>query len=219
MQKYRLHRLDEAKPDREVGLVKAIAFLAKQKTGGPYVIVGDGQPGPQRNKSASLLKLRKRARNCDAHEFVEWHPDTGSQWRLKKLVPTTEVIETAGTDAIDAIWTAVYHRFNDQFGIVNLGIYANKPGEHSVSNAVDIGVSKPQSADDIHQAIIDIANFIRGAMLADMDDVATGLPVNGTIVMEQICDRGGTSWRYYSGTPHVSHVHTSGWPNPLPGWI
>jgi len=127
--------------------------------------------------------------------------------------------QTDGTPAIDLIWAAVFAEFNVKYGIVNLGICADKPGEHSLCNAWDIGVTKPQSAEAIHEAILDIANWLRNKMIQDMQSEPGGLPVNGVIVMEQFCSRDNTSWHYYDGTPHVSHVHVSGWPNPLPGWV
>lgn len=127
--------------------------------------------------------------------------------------------QTDGTPAIDLIWAAVFQEFNDRYGIVNLGICADKPGEHSICNAWDIGVSKARTDEAIHLAILDIGNWLRNRMLEDMQSEPGGLPVNGVIVMEQLCSRDNTNWRYYSGTPHVSHVHVSGWPNPLPGWV
>jgi hypothetical protein len=127
--------------------------------------------------------------------------------------------DTEGVDSIDLIYGAVMAEFNDKYGIVNLGICADKPGEHSVCNAWDIGVAKPQTTESIHSAILDIANWLRNGMLKAMDSEPGGLPVNGVIVMEQVCSRDNTSWHYYDGIPHVSHVHVSGWPNLVPGWV
>jgi hypothetical protein len=127
--------------------------------------------------------------------------------------------QTDGTPAIDIIWSAVFQQFNVKYGIVNLGICADKPGEHSICNAWDIGVTKPQTDEAIHSAILDIGNWLRNGMLNSMHVEPGGLPVNGVIVMEQTCSRDNSNWHYYDGTPHVSHVHVSGWPNPLPGWV
>jgi hypothetical protein len=127
--------------------------------------------------------------------------------------------QTDGTPAIDMIWAAVFQQFNVKYGIVNLGICADKPGEHSRCNAWDVGVSKPQTAEAIHSAILDIANWLRAKMLEAMGDGAQGLPVGGIIVMEQWCSRESTNWSHYTGEPHVSHVHVSGFPELVPGWI
>lgn len=128
-----------------------------------------------------------------------------------------ELVNTAGTDAIDRVWTATFEEFDSEYGIVNLGICADKPGEHHECNAWDIGVRKPRTADAIHHAILNIANWQK-------ENVGKGenLPIGGIIVMQQWCERSGggmTGWATYHGTPHVSHVHTSGWPSKVPGWI
>lgn len=223
MQKYRTFRLDmaEHKP-HEYGLARTILFLASRKTGPLYVIVDKDGPNPQRTKVASLRALTRRLRDATARTFFDWHPDTGPQFRVIKMHPKQDepVIDLDAAPSVDLIYSATYYRFNDKYGILNLGTRANKPGEHGTEppNAVDIGVSKPVSADAIHAAILEIANWQREQMLLDIEGEA-GLPLNGIIVMYQLCDRSSTTWRPYSGIPHVSHVHDSGWPNLLPGWV
>jgi hypothetical protein len=126
-------------------------------------------------------------------------------------------MDTPGTQAIDIIYNAVMNRFDDEYDIYNLGIYANKPGEHGKSNAWDIGVAKPKTATAIHNAILDIGNWLRSNVGKGED-----LPIEGIIVMEQWCERVGntmSTWRTYYGTPHVSHNHVSGSPGLVPGWI
>lgn len=219
MQKYRTYRLDMAEhKGKTYGLARTILYLASKPTAAPYVIVDADGPNPKRLKIPSLAALRRRLKNAAVHEKFDWVPDSGPIFRVRKMAETEEIIDTTGTDAIDEIWTAVFKRFDFEYGIVNLGICANKPGEHSKCNAVDIGVSKPKDSDAIHTAILDIAEFLRGEMIKDTQG-EPGLPVNGIIVMEQVCSRSESYWHYYSGVAHVSHVHVSGWPNPLPGWI
>lgn len=126
--------------------------------------------------------------------------------------------DTPGTPGIDLIWAFVMAEFDDKYGIVNLGICANKPGQHGKCNAWDPGVSKPGSADAIHMAVRDIARGIR----ANSNQLGAELPVNGIIVMYEWCERSGggmTEWFAYHGTPHVSHAHVSAWPSLVPGWI
>ena len=139
-----------------------------------------------------------------------------------KVVRVLEVelqpANTTGTPGIDLIWAAVFEEFDQKYGITNLGICANKPGQHGKCNAWDIGVSKPSSADAIHAAIRDIANWLRN----NARSKGLGLPLNGIIVMYEWCEQSGdwmTGWQAYHGTPHVTHVHLSATPSLVPGWI
>jgi len=125
--------------------------------------------------------------------------------------------QTDGTPGIDLIYGAVLDEFDDEYDIINLGICADKPGQHHDCNAWDIGVRKPHSADAIHQAILRIANWLRNNTFDGKK-----LPVLGIIVMSQWCERQSnsmSSWQTYHGVSHVSHVHTSASPSRAPGWI
>jgi len=132
-------------------------------------------------------------------------------------------IELGATDGVELIAGETWERFNDDYGLINMGTYANKPGEHGLHppNAIDIGVRKPNDADAIHRALVVIAEWQRSAS-QDRDHPLFDR-VNGIIRMYSICKYEGpgnmTSWYPYSGVPHVSHVHDSARPNPLPGWI
>lgn len=126
-------------------------------------------------------------------------------------------IPTTGNDRVDLFFGAVVDEFDSKFDIINMGALVNKPGQHGVGNAIDIGVRKPQSASAIHDAIEEIAEW-------EKRNVGQGLhlPVNGIIVMYKWCERRGDSmsaWFPYHGVGHVSHTHQSFVPNPLPGWI
>lgn len=144
----------------------------------------------------------------------------GPEFAFRRVQKSLQPTQTDGTPGIDMIWSAVFHEFDAKYGIVNLGICASKPGEHGVCNAWDIGVSKPQTAEAIHAAILDIGNWLRARMLEAMNlGEGPGLPINGIIVMYQWCSREQTLWQSYGGVPHVSHVHVSAWPNLVPGWI
>jgi len=177
--------------------------------------------GPLLSRWEALKRVRNYLDGASVGTKVLIAPEleTVTAWvvRTAEYEPLPESFK-AGVASIDKIATDVYERFNEKYGIVNLGICADKPGEHSKCNAWDIGVSKPKTADEIHAAILDIANYLRNRMLADIEG-EPGLPVNGIIVMEQIVSRSDPNWRTYYGTPHVSHVHVSGWPNLSPGWV
>jgi len=146
-------------------------------------------------------------------ENVRW----GKVLAIRVVVAASPAMPTTGTPAIDKIYGTVMSEFDDELGIINMGICADKPGEHHECNAWDIGVRKPNSSDDIHRGILKIANWLR-------DNTFSGeeLPNEGIIVMSQWCERGSrsmSSWMTYHGTPHVSHVHVSGHPGRVSGWI
>jgi len=183
-----------------------------------------GEYGPRRSYSECLSRARILLQAADVGFALVVGVDDGITdqpirplAKVRKVSVGYPVADTTGTAQIDAIYGAVVAEFGKLYGIVNLGICANKPGEHSECNAWDIGVSKPRTAEAIHEAILAIANWLRQEMLKDMDDVA-GLPVNGVIVMEQVCSRSDPTWHHYSGTPHVSHCHVSGFPSRT-GWV
>lgn len=144
----------------------------------------------------------------------------GPEFAFRRVQKSLQPTPTEGTPGIDIIWSAVHREFDDKYGIVNLGICANKPGEHGVCNAWDIGVSKPNTDDEIHAAILDIGNWLRARMMENVSgEGGKGLPINGIIVMYQWCSREQMLWSGYGGIPHVTHVHVSAWPNLVPGWI
>lgn len=127
--------------------------------------------------------------------------------------------DTEGVRGIDVITGALYSEFRGQpGGIFDLGICVDKPGLHGTCEAFDGGVTGPTSA-AIHERLLVRANFLRRAMLADLAGEAGALPVNGVIVLEQVCSRENPDWHYYSGIAHVSHFHVSTWPNHVPGWV
>lgn len=131
--------------------------------------------------------------------------------------------ELGATRSVELIAGETWEEFNDRYGLVNMGTYANKPGEHGLHppNAIDIGVHKPNDADAIHRALIVMAEWQR-RMAQDKDHPLYN-QINGIIRMYSWCEWDGTGrmsvWRSYGGVPHVSHEHISGRPNPLPGWI
>jgi hypothetical protein len=206
------------------GLEAMMLFLHSKVSaqGGVRLKKGYGnETGPVLQRFEAFKRVRAFLNKASAGDKITIFPDTGPfNWtvRAANYDPLPDSF-TAGVNSIDAIASAVYTQFNDKYGITNLGICVSKPGEHGACNAIDIGVSKPKSADAIHSAILEIGNFLRIKMLSDMQGEPNGLPVNGVIVMEQVCSREDTSWHYYSGIAHVSHVHVSGWPNLVPGWV
>jgi hypothetical protein len=144
----------------------------------------------------------------------------GPDYAVRKFVrnETPPVPDGVGTAAIDKIHAAVIaFCLNKGWKVTELGICVNKPGEHGHCNAWDGGViyegGSMLPADEIHRRNIAVATFIRD------EGLAGNLPVNGVIVMSQYWEQGmGKTWRPYSGTPHVSHWHVSGWPS-YTGWV
>lgn len=207
-----------------LGLEATMDFLKLKvpTTTGVRLIKGAGNdPGPLRTRFEGFKRVRAYLLNGSPGDRVTILPEVEGNhaWtvRVADYDPTPESF-FVGTPGVDRIANDVFGRFNDRYGITNLGICANKPGEHGICNAIDFGVSRPVSADDIHAAILDVGNYLRNRMLADMEG-EPGLPVNGAIVMQQICSREDRAWHFYGGVPHVTHVHCSAWPNPLPGWV
>lgn len=135
-------------------------------------------------------------------------------WAIRVVDVAWKPMNTTGTDAIDKIAGATYDEFDSKFGLVNLGICADKPGQHNRCNAFDFGVQKPNSDDEIHRAIREVAAWQK----AHAEDI----PILGIIVMYEWCEwtgSGMTNWNPYHGEPHVTHVHTSGRPSMYAGWI
>jgi hypothetical protein len=190
---------------------------------GPYRLWNPDEgnhPGPQRTWDEAIVHLK--AQDWKPGTKVQFLPDSGRfNWVFRSVhVNLAPDAPDEATGPIKRIWTAAWNEFDEQYGLVNLGIKVSKPGEHSVGNAWDIGVLKPSTSDGIHNAITDIANWLRGQMMqAIQDGGGPGLPVGGDIVMSQWCARDSTNWSYYSGIPHVSHCHVSGYPELVSGWI
>ena len=192
---------------------------------GPFRILRNGgnDPGPLLDTRFETFKrVRNHLEKAEPGYKEAILVDTG---RFNFVVRVGEIDPIpsnwfAGDKPVDRLVKKTYEKFNDQYGLVNLGICASKAGQHSLCRAVDIGVSKPTNSDDIHEAILDIGNYHRQGMLRDMQGEPNGLPVNGVIVMYQVCSReGGTYWHSYGGTGHMAHTHTSVWPNLLSGWV
>ena len=209
---------------RYLTLSETMSFLRQKVSpdGGVRLKKGQGNDlGPILTRFEALKRLRAWLdKEAEPGDKATIFPDTGpTNWSVRTAVynplPTSFLV---GVPSIDRIATDVFDRFNDTYGITNLGICVNKAGEHGECNAVDFGVSKPTTSAAIHNAILDVGNYLRNRMLADIEG-EPGLPVNGVIVMEQICSRSNTSWYHYNGVPHVSHLHASGWPNLVPGWV
>lgn len=178
--------------------------------------------GAVRNGRATWDRLREIVPNLNVGDaLLVQHIKSGETWVMRPAEIGLTAADTPGLPAIDLMWAYVFERWDDRFGITNLGICVNKPGEHGKCNAWDIGVHKPNSSDDIHSAIRVIANDLRVHGGSGADSPIAG-KVNGIIVMYEWCEYSGsgmTTWQAYHGTPHVTHVHVSGLPNPVPGWI
>lgn len=189
---------------------------------GPFMEqVGDGGLSPDLRPERATALLRAHMIHGPIGHAIRVY-DQSPQEIIFKVTPQLAYQAPpcpGGVPSIREIWNATHEEFDAEYGLVNLGICSSKEGEHHECNAWDIGVSKPKSATAIHNAILDIGNWLRNRMLEDESSEPGGLPVNGVIVMEQICSRYNTNWYHYSGTPHVSHVHVSGWPNLVPGWV
>jgi hypothetical protein len=139
---------------------------------------------------------------------------------------TTTVSDTPGTRGVDVIHSAVKEFCeNKGWRMAELGICVNKPGEHGYCNAWDGGCIRDNdgrvlSSGTIHFRIQEVATFIRNEGVKHASSQGRyGLPVNGVIVMSKYWERGmGQTWRWYNGTPHVTHWHVSAHPSQT-GWI
>jgi hypothetical protein len=136
------------------------------------------------------------------------------------------IVDGPGTDAIDRIYAATHAFCNDKgWRVTDMGICANKPGQHSKCNAWDGGVivdtdGKPLSADEIHRRIQVVADYLKSEGEKHLGTGGReGLPVLGVIVMSKFWSRESGGWHPYDGTPHVSHWHVSGFPSLYPGWL
>lgn len=57
-------------------------FLSARHTGGPYVLVDKDGHGLQLSKVESLDRLTTKI-STGNYPLIDWHPDSGSQWRVK----------------------------------------------------------------------------------------------------------------------------------------
>lgn len=219
---YQVAKLGTGDFGKRRSLQETIKFL-RTKIPAPNTIhlreVGNDQ-GPARTRLDAFQRAERKLADAEPGYKLSLLVNTGPHsWTIRVLREQNPVADTPGTDPIDQIVGWVFGEYGEQYKVYDLGICANKPGQHYRCNAWDGGVGKPQSADDIHAGILDVANGLRIKMLQDLQGEPTGLPILGIIVMEQVCSRDQPYWTRYYGTPHVSHWHVSGSPSQYSGWI
>lgn len=230
--KYTLRRLDElTEPSKERGLGITSARLLRRlrkSSDAPDRLEYDGQVANPRKWNTHLEAVRRARqilRRPNGPERVIIRTDIGADFAVRRFevhehVP---VPDGPGTPQVDQIHAAVLAYCAERdWNVTELGICVDKPGEHGYCNAWDGGViyegGQLLPSDEIHRRIVNVATFIRGEGIKNQNGNG-GLPVNGVIVMSQYWERGmGETWNHYSGTPHVTHWHVSGWPSRT-GWV
>lgn len=140
------------------------------------------------------------------------------QYAFRKVVVDLKPANTEGSPAIDLIYAAV----RDEYGadVYSLGIYVAKPGEHGATgpgwkgNAYDIGVKPVGDSPANRQKLLGIGEWL-------VAQQKRGLPVGGVISQARWWSPSSHGWQpYHSPTDlHYTHVHTSGFPEAVPGWI
>lgn len=225
---YTLRKLTEGTepttPRTALWTILKLRFKLRNLTTGPWHLVIDGEPGPRHGRIYKLeAQLRSVMTAVDRRIVVR--SGKGPDFLIKRIPPKFVVVNTAGTRGIDIIHAAVTAYCRKQnWDVRELGICADKPGEHGYCNAWDAGCTNDGPrylpSAEIHRRITIVASYLRDEGVRYAETAGRfGLPVNGVIVMSQYWERGmGQSWRYYSGTPHVSHWHVSAHPS-FTGWV
>jgi hypothetical protein len=185
-----------------------------------------GSYGPARSYGEILDISRSRSNHSDVgREYVvgvQYDPANADHVKPLFKVRTVEIgwpiAPTEGKPGIDRIVGALQAEFGKRFGIYNGGICVDKPGLHGTCEAYDAMV-RYRTADEAHERVLVMGNWERQRMLENMRDTREGLPINGVIAMDIICSRDRPDWHDYGGETHVTHTHTSQWPNSIPGWV
>lgn len=218
MAEYTLRKLVEgAEPSGRLILDEAeirLGMKLLENTGGPRVSVVDGKAKAPRSRLLSTLEDVDVAFRESKAERVVIDPKVGPRYAVKVFDEKEQVIDTEGTKAIDAIYTAVHRKFDPEFTVRDMGIFANKPGEHLHSNAWDGGTNPDAPAEVQHARILKMATFLRAEGMKRDDQVEGALPVFGVIVLDKFWKTGmGATWGVYTGVKHVSHFHVAGRPS------
>lgn len=197
----------------------------------PYSIsIAHKQYGPDRSLSFIAQRLPKLLASEAPGTSIVIACDRlhgGPEFAVQRIQTALKPADTEGSPAIDLIHAAVVAEFGPRnWGLFSVGIYVNKPGEHGA-----IGPGWRGNAEDF-----EFADSFRDDAESDgkLDELgkflvaeqAKGLPVGGVISQ-------GASWQppqpasiwhpYDVGadrfTRHYTHVHASGAPEQVPGWI
>lgn len=219
MAKYTLRRLDTVgNPSKARGLPLTLSKLVLKLANwvGPYRARDNKNRSGERPSVLGLRKLVKRFLTTGATRVVVGTGGRASFAVKQVEVPAPPPPDGPGTPAIDAIRHYVRTKYPE---VRDMGICANKPGEHGHCNAWDGGAPLGWSAEKIWAFIETIADDLkRQGQLHDRTGGAEGLPVNGVIVQDRYWETGNSTWRGYTGTKHVSHFHVSGKPS-ITGWV
>lgn len=230
--RYTLRRIDElTEPTKPRGLVVTLARLLRRlraNATAPDRLEYDGQVHRSWGSHIEAVRrLRLLMRRPNGPERVIVRTEIGPDFAVRKFEVHPEspapTPDGPGTPQVDQIHAAVLAYCAERgWNVTELGICVDKPGEHGYCNAWDGGViyeaGKLLPSDEIHRRIVNVATFIRSEGIKFQNGNG-GLPVNGVIVMSQYWEHGmGETWRQYSGTPHVTHWHVSGYPSKT-GWV
>lgn len=189
---------------------------------GPVTLEYGGERFSRRHSVPDALARTKQIlQQRGGHDRVILRPAKGRaiavrKFEVEKKPPLPNIYATVPLLRIIA---AVNNKFDN---VRSMGIAANKPGEHGVNppNAWDVGTDPNVPATVTWARIEAYAKYLRAQGIAhQVSGGRLGLPVNGVIYQQRYWQRGmGLTWAFYSGTPHVSHVHVSGHPSKT-GWI
>lgn len=230
-ERWTLRRLDEASdptaPRSIAATTDRLRRRLKATTKGPRRLEYEGTLHHKRWPKVGPLgdRVDELMRRKGGPDRILVRPTSGPTWALKRVEIREHepVPDGPGTPQIDRIRAATFAEFGPgssyDWDLRDLGICADKDGEHGECNAWDVGVNPSLPATEQHRRLEMIAEFhMREGRKHLLSSGADGLPVNGTIVLERYWERGNDGWRPYGGTPHVSHVHTSGHPSRT-GWV
>ena len=196
-----------------------------QDAGGPIELsINHSGFGPKRPPSEAISIIERRLRMDHVGTLFVAACDGDNrdpQFAFKAVEIKLQPINTEGSPAIDRIYTDIV---NGQWSadVYSLGIYVNKPGEHGATgngwkgNAWDIGIRPVGDTPKNRAEYWDIGEHLR------QQGKAGHLPVGGIITQAKWCSKAnGFNWQpYHSLTDlHWTHVHVSGSPEQVPGWI
>ena len=229
---YSIRRLNElTEPSKARGLLATVTILyrrLKKAASAPDRLEYDGEVHrPWKSHFAACRRVRAQMRRVGGPDRIIVRTEVGADFAIRKYVKKEShpVPDGPGTDQIDKIKAAVMGFCADRgWRVTDMGTCVDKPGEHGFCNAWDGGCISDGNgellpADEIHRRNIAVASFIREEGVKFQNGNG-GLPVNGTIVMTQYWEHGmgPNSWNHYSGVPHVTHWHVSGFPSRT-GWV
>lgn len=204
------------------------SFDLLERAGNRYKLaVAHGQYGPAR----TLPFIRKKlpallaSENPGTSIVVASDRTDGAEFAFQRIQTQLRPANTEGSPAIDLIHPAVVNEFGPMnWGLFSVGIYVNKPGEHGAvgsgwrGNAEDWEFSDSQAdTAESDRKLDDLAKWLAA-------EQPKGLPVGGMISQGEWWSPTSAGWQPYRVGEsrflrHFTHLHLSGSPERVPGWI